>query len=146
MSGIRRDAADHYFSLCVRERANFTCEHTGLVCPDGQASGKSRIIEAAHIWGRRSRNVRWEPNNAVALCTSSHRYFTERPMEFADFCRNLLGDGALELLREKVNDLSIKFTKAERKAIAAHYRDQYQTMRKRRDQGEQGRIEFVGYN
>ena len=49
--GIKRDATDKWFSDCVRERANWTCEHSGLVDNEAQATGKSRTMECATFTG-----------------------------------------------------------------------------------------------
>ena len=144
--GIKRDATDKWFSDCVRERANWTCEHSGLVDTEAQATGKSRIMECAHVWGRRSRNVRWYPMNAVCLSSASHRYFTERPMEFASWVNKQLGEGAVEILKERVNDLSIKYSKNEKKEIAKHYKAEFEKMREQRKNGKIERLEFIGYD
>ena len=144
--GIKRDATDKWFSDCVRERANWTCEHSGLVDTEAQITKKSRTMECAHIYGRRSRNVRWYPLNAVCLSSASHRYFTERPMEFVSWVQKQLGDGAVEILKERVNDLSIKYSKKEKKEIATHYRTEFEKLRKEREKGKTNRIEFIGYD
>ena len=108
--GIKRDAADKHFSDCVRERAEWTCEYSGLVDPDGQARGVSRILECAHIYGRRNKNIRWHPFNAFCLSHTAHRYLTENPMEFSTFVKLKLGIGQYDLLLERKNDLSIKYS------------------------------------
>ena len=64
---IKRDALDNWFSLCVRERAYWTCERTKFISLDGQAAGKSQSLECCHIYGRRNKNVRWNGMNAVSL-------------------------------------------------------------------------------
>lgn len=143
---IKRDAADDAFSLCVRERANWTCEDCGVIDPNGQATGKSRGMECAHIFGRRSRNTRWHPDNALCLCHSCHRKNTERPVEFARLCESLLGGGRLEMLRDRSNDLGIKYSKSDRADITAHLRQEYRRMRELRARGEEGRIEFDGFD
>lgn len=143
---IKRDAADDAFSLCVRERANWTCEACGKVDIDGQTNGRSATTDCAHIHGRRSRNVRWCSDNALCLCKSCHRKFTEQPIEFARLCEGLLGSGRLEMLRDRYNDLRIKYTANDRKDIAAHYRAEYRRMREERRKGGNGRIEFAGYD
>ena len=145
--GIKLDAADKYFSDCVRERSNCTCEYSWLVDPDGQARGVSRILECAHIYGRRNKNIRWHPFNAFCLSHTAHRYFTENPMEFSTFVKLKLVIGQYDLLLERKNDVSIKYSKEERKKeIPAHYREEFKRLRKLREQGTTGRIEFVGYD
>tara|TARA_R100000458_G_scaffold59802_1_gene71870 strand:- start:3276 stop:3722 length:447 start_codon:yes stop_codon:yes gene_type:complete len=146
---IKRDAPDKWFSDCVRERANWTCEYSGYIDVEAQMTGVSKFpdrLECAHIFGRRSRNVRYYPLNAVCLTHTSHRYFTENPVEFASFVNNLLGDGAVEILRERFNDLSIKYPKKEKKEISKHYRTEFRKMREQRKNGKLGRIDFIGYD
>ena len=74
MAGIKRDAADHYFSLCVRAKAGFKCEFCGKEFP-----GPDQGLHCAHIVGRRNASTRWSLDNAVSLCYYHHRYFTENP-------------------------------------------------------------------
>lgn len=144
---IKRDAADKWFSACVRERANWTCEKSGLIDPEGQVNGVSRVLECAHVYGRRSRNVRWHPFNAFCLSHRWHKYFTENPIEFQRFVFEKLGELKHELLRERFHDLSIKYSPIERKKeIPTHYRKEYNKMREVRKCGVEGRIEFVGYD
>lgn len=51
-----------------------------------------------------------------------------------------------ESLQERANDLGrARVARREAKAIAAHYRCQFNIMLEKRSQGETGRIEFEGY-
>ena len=61
------------------------------------------------------------------MSRSSHRYFTENPLEFAIFCRQLFGQGHLDLLREKSNQI-YKTNKRIRQEIAKHYREQHRLL------------------
>ena len=112
---IKRDALDNWFSLCIRERSNWTCESTQLVFDEGQIKGK-------------------------------HRYFTENPPHFMAWLNNYLGEGHMELLRERVNDSRIKYSKADKKEMSEHYREEYRRLRKLRDDGVTGYLEFVNYD
>jgi len=115
---IKRDAADKWFSECVRLQANNTCQHTF----------KTNVtLDCCHIIGRRNKAVRWSMDNAICMSRSSHRYFTENPLEFAMFCKELLGEGHLDLLREKSNQI-YKTTKRIRQEIAKHYREQHRKL------------------
>src|SRR6056300_495769 len=112
MTGIKRTTADKYFSDVVRARANYQCEHCH--------KSNSRM-ECAHIFGRRSKSVRWSLDNAVCLCHWCHRYFTENPLDFGQWLDNYLGNGHMVILREKHNSI-LKATKQVEKEIAKHYR------------------------
>lgn len=110
---VKRDQADVWFSKCVRAR-------------DGQCCycGKTETLEAAHIYGRRLKSVRWSMDNCLALCHYHHRYFTEQPIEFRDWLVKLYGEGHMDLLRDKARAI-FKSTVAIRKEIAKHYRQEF---------------------
>ena len=67
--------------------------------------GKTELLQAMHVVGRRNKAVRWSMDNAAAGCAACHRYFTENPLAFSDFLENLWGEGHLQLLaREGARD------------------------------------------
>ena len=111
---IKRCPADVAFSKAVRLSRGMRCENCGR--NDGQ-------IECCHIIGRREKTVRWDTLNAVALCHSCHRAFTENPLDFTAWLREHVGEAQLEILSEKRRGI-FKATDAERKLIAKHYREQ----------------------
>lgn len=113
---LKRDAADHWFSLVVRARDG-RCLHTGM---EGR-------LECAHIYGRRAKILRWSLDNAVSLTSASHRYFTENPIAFHDWLEATLGEGHMAILREKAQG-HMKTNAAVRKEIAKHYREQFRLM------------------
>lgn len=116
--GIKRDQADHWFSYCVRARANWSCE-----CCCKKFNGPDRGLHCAHIYGRANKSTRWSMDNAVSLCSVCHRRFTENPVDFHSWLTNSLGEGAMELLREKRNTV-LKTNKLLRAEISKHYREQ----------------------
>jgi len=109
---IKRDAADVWFSKAVRARDG-GCMYCGL----------TETNEAAHIYGRRNKAVRWSLDNAVTLCHHHHRMFTESPCHFVSWLESLYGETHMEILREKSQAI-FKTTKQIRAEIAKHYRDQ----------------------
>ena len=131
--------ADQAFSKCVRERANWTCERCGSVHEKG-----SMGLHCSHNFSRRHRTIRWEPLNALALCFTCHQWFGGSPYESGPWLGEFLGDGAMEILIEK-KSAKFKIPKSEEKAIGKHYREQLKDMEKKRNDGETGRIEFIGY-
>jgi len=112
---IKRDAADKWFSDVVRKNAGYVCEHCQKV---------DARMECAHIYGRAAKSVRWSLDNAVCLCHYCHRTFTANPIACNDWCLELLGEGHMELLREKWNVL-MPTTKLLRAEIAKHYREEF---------------------
>lgn len=114
---IKRDAADVWFSKCVRKRANWRCEHCG----------NTETLQACHIHGRRAKSVRWDAMNCVCMCYACHRRATENPVDFTRWLEKHLGLTHLRILNEK-RQRTMKTTAALRKEIAAHYREQFRLM------------------
>jgi hypothetical protein len=142
---VKISPADSAFSQCIKVRAGGRCESSGKEFPGADMTGKAQGLECAHIYGRRAKSTRWEPDNAMALSHYRHRYYTENPHEWIAFVAEKLGQERFERLRAKwltnvqVND------KLE-KAIAAHYRQQLRWMQDMRKAGIVGRIEFIAWD
>lgn len=127
---IKRDAADKWFSDVVRKKAGHVCESCGKV--DGR-------MECAHIYGRAAKSVRWSMDNAVCLCHYCHMKFTANPLEFTKWLEDTLGEGHMDMLREKWQVL-MKTNKLLRKEIAKHYREEFKKM------DEDENYEPISYN
>jgi hypothetical protein len=127
---IKRDAADKWFSDVVRKKAGHVCESCNKV--EGR-------MECAHIYGRAAKSVRWSMDNAVCLCHYCHMRFTANPLEFTMWLEETLGEGHMEMLREKWQVL-MKTNKQLRKEIAKHYREEFKKM------DEDENYEPVSYN
>ena len=84
-------------------------------------------MECCHIFGRAAKSVRWSLDNAVCMCHSCHRKYTENPLEFTDWLETYLGKGHLEILREKWN-VKMQTNKALRSEISKHYREEFKKM------------------
>lgn len=110
---LRRDAADKWFSNCVRERDRHICQYCGKPGTD-----------AAHIYGRAKKSVRWSMDNAVTLCRYHHNWFGSNPVAFTDWLTKHYGEGHLEILRDKANAI-LKTNKILRKEISDHYRVEF---------------------
>jgi len=133
---MKRCKRDVVFSFLVRERAEYKCEYCGK---DGR-------VECCHIYGRRDRKLRWNGLNAVSLCSYHHRYFSEHPAEFMSWLESYVGDGVLEILRERHNDNRVKYSKVDREDIHKHLKAEYEVMMEKRKDGVTGRIEFQNYD
>jgi hypothetical protein len=141
MAGIKIKAADSWFSKCVREAANWTCQKCGT-----QHQRKSRGLECSHYHGRGKWSVRFDPDNCLALCTACHFLVGGNPELHTELFRSLRGEGLMSILREKVNDLSLgRQAKREEKQISKHYRELLKVLESRRDAGEMGVFEIEGY-
>ena len=115
---IKRDAADKWFSDVIRQKAGYQCEHCGK--QDGR-------MECCHIFGRAAKSVRWSIDNAISMCHYCHLTFTANPLDFAIFLQNYMGQGHLDILREKWQVL-MPTTKKLRAEIASHYREEHKKM------------------
>jgi len=136
---MKRLPADDWFSKCVRISQNWVCERCGAV-HDKSSTG----LHCSHIFGRRHRTIRWDKDNAQALCASCHNWYGENPADSGRWLEKTLGDGHLQMLREK-RDSGIKVPKIEEKEIAKHYREEYRRMEKLRDEGVTTKLVFESY-
>ena len=115
---MKRSESDRLFSLCIRTEANWTCQKCGTQYEVG-----SRGLHCSHNFSRRHRTIRWCKDNALALCCYCHEWFGGNPADSGKWLEEKLGDGTMEILREKKNS-KMKVTKLEEKEIAAHYKQQ----------------------
>lgn len=138
MSLIKRTPADAAFSLCVRERADWTCERCGSK-PHAQG------LHCAHVMSRGHWSVRFDPCNALALCYGCHRITEQRrEVELLPLVKRTFGEAQWD----RVFADAMKPARHMRKAvpeIAAHYRAELKRMQALRDAGHVGRIEFDGW-
>ena len=93
---IKYDNLDRLFSKYIRVRDK-CCQ----VC--GQSNKR---LEAAHIFGRGQKSVRFDPENCWAMCggpnqSSCHRYMDLHTTEKMEWCRKKIGD-------ERFNRLSVR--------------------------------------
>lgn len=92
---IRIDPLDRLFSEYIRKRsAGGCCERCG------KFYGWEKL-QCAHFHGRRKKSVRWDEDNACALCFGCHSYLDSQPMEKVEFFKERLG-------KEKFQHLNIR--------------------------------------
>lgn len=141
MAKIKRLPADDAFSKCVRERSDWRCEVCGTEYEPG-----SQGLHCSHYFGRRAYGVRFDPDNAFAHCFGCHQKMGANPDDFTRWATEQLGEGVIQILREKREDIGLaKSVKKFLPDVAKHYREQLKAMKKQRDAGKTGRIEFQGY-
>jgi len=141
--GIKRDAADHWFSKCVRERTDYTCE----VCFK-QYDRSSTGLHCSHYFGRANKSVRWHGDNAFAHCYGCHQKMSANPHDFSRWAERILGEGRYALLVERKNDTNtakqlVKDNKAG--LIAKHYKQQHELILDKRREGHSRYIDFENY-
>ena len=128
--------ADKWFSLCVRERADWRCE----VCFKQYGQGMSGL-ECSHYCGRANKSTRWDPDNCWAHCTSCHFRLGGHPAEFYRWVVREIGSEAEQKIYEKSKTV-LRVSKKDRDLIAAHYKAELERMRALRDGGVLGRVSF----
>ena len=138
---MKRDKHDKVMSDLVRERADWRCERCNKYYPEGHRSG----LENSHYYGRARMSTRYFPDNLTSLCTGCHFYFGGARDEYTSFLIKALGESRFDDLVLKGNAVR-KFTRAEKEEQYQHYRAQYKYLRRRRDQGETGWIDFVSWD
>ena len=136
---------DTAFSRAIRERDDWTCQICGYFEPEAQATGKSMKLQCAHVFSRKNKNVRCHPDNAVCLCASCHALMTDAPTEWGLWVIKHLGEGRYDMLRERKNDIRIKYSKEDMKDIAKHYRQEYTRMVNEKMHGKQD-VELISYD
>ena len=130
---------DGAFSKCIRLRANWTCEFPGCgkFFPEGETGG----LDCSHVEGRRSRSVRWFPDNAFAMCKYHHRFLGENPLLHSELALRALGVKRFSELKEMAHSPR-KFTPRELEGLYQFYLAELKRMRLARENGRLGRIEF----
>lgn len=134
---IKRDKTDNVFSLCIRERSNWTCERCGKYFIEGSRQG----LHCSHFYSRSYKGLRWFPGNACAHCFGCHQHLGGNPIEFVDFQQQYLGEEKFELLRIMARKPT-KISKLDKEFIHKHLLSEHKKMLLLRSEGEVGRIEF----
>lgn len=143
---LKRTSADNWFSKCIRERTNWTCELCGTHYPDGPAKGACQALDCSHLFGRGNWSVRFDVNNAFCHCYGCHSRFGGDAELQRNHHEEIFGSGLYELVKERKNDSKIgRMMRKMQKDVAKHYKEQFQLMRKERANGNNSRIEIVGY-
>lgn len=136
---VKIKPADTAFSKCVRAANNYQCLKCGTVY-DKSSSG----LHCSHNFSRRHRTIRWCKENALPLCYGCHQWFGGNPADSGRWLERLLGEGTIQILRDK-RDSKVKVTKLEEKDIAAHYRQELKKIEQQRGEGKTGVIEFQSW-
>jgi len=139
--GLKRSPLDKVFSDLIRERADWKCEVCGKEFPDRKGTG----IHASHYWGRAGKSTRWHGDNVFAHCFGCHRKLGSKPHEFKAWVMKQLGETRYDWLTLRANAPK-KYSKAEKKEMKVHFEAQLAAIRRRRDKGELGIIEFVDWD
>jgi len=138
---IKRTKQDAIFSLCVRERYNWTCCKCSRYFPEDEGR---RYLHCSHIFSRRHVRTRHMPENAVAHCFQCHEWFGGNPVLGADWAREFLGNYVVDMLIEKHHEVC-KLTKHDKEEKLRHFESEYARLLKARAAGATGILHLVGY-
>lgn len=117
--GFTRTNADIAFSDYIRQRANYCCEKCGK-----QYSPKDNGLQCSHHFSRRYYNIRYDPDNAVALCYHCHVYWYQKDIpESARWLENKLGKAKIDRLIELKNRPQVKHSQSELDMIAKQFKE-----------------------
>lgn len=128
--------ADKYFSLCIRERADWICERCGRYYGD-----KRQGLHCSHFVSRGHWGTRFHPKNAAAHCFGCHRHLSSSPHEFVVWIVQHIGRETYEEL-QRTAAKPAKGLRKHVKTIAKHYRDENTIQLQCRTNGYVGRVEF----
>jgi len=149
--GIKITAADRFFSLCVRERANWTCERCGrkFVTAFTDAGFPSAPGLDCHHYIRRGHwAVRFHPKVAAAVCYGCHAYWHQNPDLEKEWWDKHIGEEGIKELRQLDGDkeLARKIHRAEADGfLAAFYEREWRRMDtlRQKPSNRNRRLEFV---
>lgn len=96
--GIKKNATDNLFSKLVRMKAKWICERCFKNC-----EGEKAYYDCSHFYSRKNRSVRFDFENAAALCRGCHFYFGEHPHEHSVFFWKRLGEEKFNALRVRAH-------------------------------------------
>ena len=97
--GIRRTAEDARFSNMIRERDNWTCQRCGK-----RYEPPTRALHCAHLFTRRTKATRFDPDNATAACYGCHQFLDSHPASKHEFFFKLLGEKRFEAVAAKAHE------------------------------------------
>lgn len=144
-------AVDTSFRKAVRESYNYICQYPDCPeCHNVQMLPETMFqiaggLEVAHGHGRRKSGGRWYPDNCILLCQIRHRYLDQHEAEKWDFWRAHLGEGAFEMLKERMRH-EWRYRDYHRKEISRHYLDEFKRIKQLRAEGETGYIRLISYD
>ena len=94
---IRKE--DEIFAKAIKIRDGWKCKFCGKYFPEGHRRG----LDCAHFWGRKNESVRFNSDNADALCTAHHSYFHQYPSLYYDWKKEQLGEDGFNALQVRAN-------------------------------------------
>lgn len=122
--GFTLTPADKAFSEFIRKRDNYTCQKCG-----SKHEPNSKGLHCSHHFSRRYYNIRFDPNNAIALCHNCHNYWYQKDVpEAARWLEQKLGKDKIDRLIELKNQPQKKLTASEQLEIEQYWTAQCQAI------------------
>lgn len=148
MPKIKIHPADSWFSKCIREAADWTCEaheYCGFNT-SGKFEEGSQGLHCSHYFGRGGYGTRFAVENCDAHCFACHQKLGSNPDDFTRWKAQKYGEGMIGILREKRNDIGLaKAIKKNLKDVAKHYREEHKRLKQLRAEGITGKLDVIGY-
>lgn len=114
---VRRDRADHFFSLFIRTRDRWQCQR----CLTQYEVG-SQGLHNSHHFGRARENTRYDEINCDAICHGCHSYFTANPAEHVAWKLKRIGQAEYDKLTIRANTRC----KKDRQLVAMVWKQAYE--------------------
>lgn len=93
MFRLKISKADRLFSLKIRSRDNWTCQRCLT-----KYEPPTQALHCSHFWGRGNKSVRFDEENACALCYGCHRILGSDPILHREFFLDRLGQEKFDAL------------------------------------------------
>lgn len=106
---------DKLFSQIVRVRGG--CEETG----------GTEALQCCHIISRSYHATRWDLDNAFCLTQKRHMYYTNHPLEWANFVTHKIGQEKYEALKKKALDYK-KMKTGDYQQLYAKLKEKYEAL------------------
>ena len=111
---ISMTSLDDLWARCVKERDRYACQRCGR-------SGRGRGMQAAHVFSRVKRSVRWDLDCGVTLDTGCHFWGHTHPLLFNQWAQKHLGPERYTRLLVR-SQLTEKAAGVDRVAVKAYLR------------------------
>ena len=95
---LKRSLADKLFSDYIRERDKWTCQRCF-----SKYQPPTSGLHCSHFHGRGKKSVRWDIENAAAMCWGCHQYLGSHPLDHVELFKKRLGENRFDLLTLRAN-------------------------------------------
>lgn len=117
--GFTWNVADKAFSDFIRKRANYCCERCGK-----EYEPNSNSLQCSHHFSRRYHNIRYDPDNALALCYHCHVFWYQKDIpEAARWLEDKIGKDKIDRLIALKNQKQTKHTQSQLDEISKKFQE-----------------------